>query len=144
MLAQPGGYFRRPGLLERQAANGIDDLDVAFAHILETLLKSVAQRVGASHVARHVCADARPNLGRRCQMEMRIEIGDTVNLKQGDFRPVRESLQLIRGKVSVLSLDGSKIVEDQTNPSVAKILEDGYLLCLEINHNRLDSRMGGH
>jgi hypothetical protein len=31
MLAQPGGYFRWPGLLERQAANGTDDLDAAFA-----------------------------------------------------------------------------------------------------------------
>jgi hypothetical protein len=31
MLARPGGYFRWPGLLERQAANGIDDLDAAFA-----------------------------------------------------------------------------------------------------------------
>ena len=31
MLAQPGGYGRWPGLLERQAANGVDDLDAAFA-----------------------------------------------------------------------------------------------------------------
>jgi hypothetical protein len=31
MLAQPGGYFRRPGLLERPATNGLDDLDAAFA-----------------------------------------------------------------------------------------------------------------
>jgi hypothetical protein len=31
MLAQPGGYFRWPGLLERQAANAIDDLDAAFS-----------------------------------------------------------------------------------------------------------------
>jgi hypothetical protein len=31
MLAQLGGYFRWPDLLERLAANGIDDLDAAFA-----------------------------------------------------------------------------------------------------------------
>lgn len=36
MLAQPDGYFRWPGLLERQAANGIDDLDAAFAVAVTT------------------------------------------------------------------------------------------------------------
>ncbi len=46
-------------------------------------------------------------------MEVRIKIGDAVNVIQRDLRRFRKRFQLVSGKIAVLILDGPEFVEDQ-------------------------------
>jgi hypothetical protein len=47
-------------------------------------------------------------------MEMWIEVRDAVNAAKRGVGALGERFQLLAGQVSVLTLDGSKVVEDQT------------------------------
>jgi hypothetical protein len=47
-------------------------------------------------------------------MKVREEIGDAVDVRQGDLRTARESLQLIGRQIAVLALNLPQVIEDQT------------------------------
>jgi hypothetical protein len=47
-------------------------------------------------------------------MEVRKEIGDAVDMRQRNPRTARESFQLIGRQITVLALNLSQIIEDQT------------------------------
>ena len=82
-------------------------------HPLEALLQASSQRIGATQMTSHVGADPHSNLRGRRQMKVRKEIRHAVNVVQRDFGLLRERLQLLARQVTVLILNGSKIVEDQ-------------------------------
>lgn len=47
-------------------------------------------------------------------MEVRKEIGDAVDMWQGNPRTSRESLQLVGRQVTVLALNLPQVIEEQT------------------------------
>ena len=47
-------------------------------------------------------------------MEMRKEIGDSVDMRQGNLRTARESFHLIGRQIAVLALNLPQVIEDQT------------------------------
>ncbi len=47
-------------------------------------------------------------------MKVRKEIGDAVDVRQGNLRSARESLQLIGRQIAVLALNLPQVIEDQT------------------------------
>lgn len=62
-------------------------------------------------MARHIGADSHVKLWRGRQPEMRVEADDSMNPAYRNLHSIRHPVQLLDGKVSVLPLDSSELVE---------------------------------
>jgi hypothetical protein len=87
--------------------------DAGRASGLQAVVQAVEESVGSSKMARHVGAYAHGDFRLRRQIEMRIEIGNAVDLEKGDAIFFGKSLQLIGGEISIVTLDSSQVVENQ-------------------------------
>src|SRR5258706_8349693 len=65
-------------------ARAFPDSDVGCAGDLQAIVQAVEESVGSSKMACHVGAYAHGHLRLGCQIEMRIKIGNAVDLEKGN------------------------------------------------------------
>ena len=105
---------RRRSITLTQATDDVER-QVLRVHASEPPLQIAQQLVRPAQVARHIHADARRNLRRWRQQEVRKEIGYAVDVSQRRTGTPRQGFHLTRGQEPEAALYFFEVVENQSN-----------------------------